>query len=71
MPAREVLQQVNVIRGFHAQLKQLAQAIEPAQSRGPSADGVLASLAEFLLQALHSHNRLNRTRKSRSATYGR
>jgi magnesium chelatase subunit I len=71
MPARDVLRQVDAIRGFRSQLEQLAQTIEPAHVRGPSAEGMLASLAEFLLQALHSHNRLNRTRKTRSATYGR
>ena len=71
MSAQTVLRQVDAIRGFRAQLEQLAQSIEPTLSHGPSADGLLASLAEFLLQALHSHNKLNRTRKTRSATYGR
>jgi len=71
MPASAVLKQVDVIRGFRTQLEQLAQAMEPKLSRGPTAEGVLASLAEFLLQALHSHNRLNRTRKTRTSTYGR
>ena len=71
LPAREVLSRVDAIRGFRAQLQQLAQAVEPALLDGQSAEGVLASLAEFLLHALHSHNRLNRTRRQRSATYGR
>lgn len=70
-PARDILRQTDAIRGFRAQLEQLAQSIEPALARGPSAEAVMASLAEFLLQALHSHNRLNRSRKTRSATYGR
>jgi magnesium chelatase subunit I len=71
MPASAVLKQVDVIRGFRTQLEQLAQSMEPKLSRGPTAEGVLASLAEFLLQALHSHNRLNRTRKTRTSSYGR
>lgn len=70
-PAREVLQRMDAIRGFRSQLEQLAQSLEPAHARGPSTEGLLASLAEFLLQALHGHNRLNRTRRSRTATYGR
>ena len=71
LSASDVLKNVDVIRGFRTQLEQLAQTLEPTLTKGPAAEGFLASLAEFLLQGLHSHNRLNRTRKSRSATYGR
>jgi magnesium chelatase subunit I len=71
MPANQVLKQIDAIRGFRSLVEQLAPTLAPASSRGLASEGVLASVAEFLLQALHSHNRLNRTRKTRSATYGR
>lgn len=68
--AREVLKQIDAIRGFRSQVEQLAQSLQPDLARGQSAEGLQASVAEFLLQGLHSHNRLNRTRKTRSARYG-
>jgi magnesium chelatase subunit I len=71
MSPAEVLHKVDAIRGFRTQLEQLAQSLEPSLASSPVAEGALASLAEFLLQSLHSHNRLNRTRHSHSQTYGR
>lgn len=68
--ADELLQRVQVFRGLKPQLQQMAEAFEPELAKGAAAEGFQASLAEFLLAVLHSHNRLNRTRKTRSATYG-
>lgn len=70
MPAKDVLKQVDAIRGFRAQLEQLAPVLDKSGAKGQASDGLLASVAEFLLQALHSHNRVNRTRKTRTSTYG-
>jgi magnesium chelatase subunit I len=70
LSAKDVLKQVDAIRGFRAQLDQIATSLDTGEARGASSEGLLASVAEFLLQGLHSHNRLNRTRKTRSSTYG-
>ena len=70
LSSQDVLKKLDAIRGFRVQLEQLAQSLEPDLSQGPQAAGLLAGLAEFLLQGLHSHNRLNRSRKSGIATYG-
>jgi magnesium chelatase subunit I len=70
LSARDVLQRVDAVRGFRAQVEELGRILEPELSCGPHSEGVLASIAEFLLDALHCHNRLNRTRKTRTATYG-
>ena len=68
--ATSLLQQVDAIRGFRAQVNEIAQRLEPELATGPHRDELQASVAEFLLDALHCHNRLNRTRQTQSATYG-
>ncbi|MBI1347308.1 magnesium chelatase [bacterium] len=70
LSAAEVLQRVLVIRGFGEQLDQLAKTLEPEQFRGPASEGLLAAVAEFVLSALHCHNRLNRTAKDSGMVYG-
>ena len=71
MSAQEVLRRVDGIRGFRNQLEQISRSLESDLARGESMEGLMACTADFLLQSLHSHNRLNRSRKSHSATYGR
>ena len=71
LSAKEVMLRVDAIKGFRAQVEQLAKSMEPQLMQGDCSEGVTASLAEFLLHALHGHNRLNRTRQSRTARYGR
>ncbi|MDZ4684309.1 MAG: sigma 54-interacting transcriptional regulator [Planctomycetaceae bacterium] len=70
LPAKEVLARVGEIRGFRAQVEQFAKQLEPALATGASTDGFLASVAEFILHALHCHNRLNRTAKGTSLQFG-
>lgn len=71
LTAAEVLQLVDSIRGLRTQVDQIAARLEPDLVKGPAGDGVRASVAEFLLQGLHSHNRLNRQRTQRQSRYGR
>ena len=71
LSVKEVMQRVDAIKGFRTQVEQLAKSMEPQLTQGDCSEGVTASLAEFLLHALHGHNRLNRTRQSRTARYGR
>lgn len=70
LSAAEVLQRVLQIRGFGEQLDQLAKTLEPGQFRSPASEGLLAAVAEFILAALHCHNRLNRTAKETGLVYG-
>jgi magnesium chelatase subunit I len=70
LSAAEVLHRVDSIRGFRSTVQSIASSFESELAKGPHADGFHASIAEFLLEALHSHNRLNRTRRTRSSTYG-
>ena len=67
---KEILKQIDSIRGFRSQVEQMAKTLEPDLAAGPHVDAFHVAVAEFLLDALHCHNRLNRTRKTRLATYG-
>lgn len=69
-PTASLLQQINTIRGFRSQVEQLAKSLEPDLAAGSSAEGLLASVAEFLLDGLHCHNRLNRVRRTGASRYG-
>jgi magnesium chelatase subunit I len=66
----QVWQRVGGIRGFRSQVEQLAHTWEPELSTGPAAEGVTAAVAEFILDALHCHNRLNRVAKGTGTVFG-
>ena len=70
LPTKAVLQQIDTIRGFRSQVEQIAKLLEPDLASGSHADGFHAAVAEFLLDALHCHNRLNRTRRTGASQYG-
>jgi magnesium chelatase subunit I len=70
LSAKDVLARVQEIRGFRPQVEQLAKQLEPNHMTGSAADGMLVSVAEFILHALHCHNRLNRTIKGRTTAFG-
>ena len=66
----EVLKRVGGIRGFREQIDSLAKQLAPELCQGVTADGLRATVAEFILHALHCHNRLNRSTKGTAAIYG-
>ena len=71
----ELLERIAGIRDFSKQAAAKARELEPELSAGPCANGpgvteLSASLAEFILEGLHCHNRLNKRSKSGGATYG-
>ncbi len=51
---------VQEIRGFSKLVEQTAARLQPEMSQGPAATGFLVSVAEFILEGLHCHNRLNK-----------
>ncbi|MGH7199681.1 MAG: magnesium chelatase, partial [Planctomycetaceae bacterium] len=66
----ELLERIDTIRGFRRQVETAAAELEPDLSRGPFAEALRASVAEFLLEGLHCHNRLNKKQTSGAAQYG-
>ena len=70
LSTKAVLQQIDTIRGFRSQVEQIAKLLELDLAASPQAEGFHAAVAEFLLDAFHCHNRLNRTRKTKTSKYG-
>ena len=70
MPVKEFLSRIDKIRNFSNQLKEHARELEPEMTAGSQADAVHVSVAEFILDALHCHNRLNKKQKTGTALYG-
>ena len=55
---------------FREDVEMYAEELEPALADGPFRDQLLACVAEFILEGLHVHNRLNRARTGAVASYG-
>ena len=55
---------------FREDVAMYAEELEPALADGPHRDQLLACVAEFILEGLHVHNRLNRARTGAVASYG-
>ncbi len=66
----ESLRRTEGIRGFRKQVTSIAAEWEPELAAGPQMRQLEASIAEFILDGLYCHNRLNKKRKIASATYG-
>jgi len=69
VPASEALRRFATIRDFDKQIAAIAADLEPELSKGPFATEVQVAVAEFILEGLYCHNRLNKTAKSGGASY--
>ena len=69
MPASEFLSRIDKIRNFSNQVEKYARELEPEMTSASQADAVHVSVAEFILDALHCHNRLNKKQKFGTALY--
>ena len=66
----EYLARVDDVRGFRQQVEKMAADLEPNSANGPHLAQLHASVAEFVLDGLHSHNRINKKQKTGARTYG-
>lgn len=71
LSAAETLKRIGGIRNFTSQVATVAKDLEPGLSAGPTRDELSASIAEFILEGLHVHNRLNKNVRLGGVTYGR
>ena len=72
VPTAEVLREVGLVKGFRQDVELLAGELEPELAKGPTRDALHAAVAEFILEGLHVHNRLNKQRQSgTTASYGK
>ena len=70
VPTGEFLECLDPISGFLSQIERIADDLEPELSSGPKASALLVRVAEYILESLHCHNRLNKKRRPQAALYG-
>lgn len=71
LAAEEYAARIGKIRDFSKQIQSAAREVAPElAASGVSAD-LAASVAEFVLEGLHCHNRLNKQPKPGAASYGK
>src|SRR5262245_37575245 len=70
MTGAELLERIAGVRDFARQVAARAREMEPDLASGPFAAELAASVAEFILEGLHCHNRLNKRSKAGTSTYG-
>ncbi|HEV7999339.1 MAG TPA: sigma 54-interacting transcriptional regulator [Planctomycetaceae bacterium] len=71
LPAAEVLKRIDAVREFRKQVAKSAGELDPELAATPLRPQLEASVAEFILDGLYCHNRLNKKQKSGTASYGR
>ncbi|MBA4032370.1 MAG: magnesium chelatase [Planctomyces sp.] len=67
----ETLKRIEPIRGFMEQVEQAAKKLQPELLEGVTKVPFLASVAEFLLDGLYCHNRLNRQPRGTGIRYSK
>jgi magnesium chelatase subunit I len=71
LPAAEVLKRIDAVREFRKQVAKAAGELDPQIAATPLRPQLEASVAEFILDGLYCHNRLNKKQRSGLASYGR
>jgi magnesium chelatase subunit I len=66
----ELLAKLDTVKGLRKQVDRLATEWEPSLASGPTGDALRAAVAEFILDGLYAHNRVNKKSKDRGAAYG-
>ncbi len=71
VPSPEILKRIDAVREFRKQVGKSAGELDPEIAATPLRPQLEASVAEFILDGLYCHNRLNKKQKSGTASYGR
>jgi len=69
--AKEILDRVERVPGLKKKADELARKLLPELSDADARDAATASAAEFILEGLHVHNKLNKTAKPGGTSYRR
>ncbi len=64
------LELIDKIRGFGRQIEDIASELAPELEKTPYAPALRASIAEFILEGLHTNNRLNKKQSTGTSRYG-
>jgi magnesium chelatase subunit I len=70
VPAAQMLKRIEAVREFRKQVERAAAELEAKLAATPLRPQLEASVAEFILDGLYTHNRLNKKQKSGGAMYG-
>jgi magnesium chelatase subunit I len=70
-PTADILKRIDAVRDFRKQVTKSAAELDPEIAATPLRPQLEASVAEFILDGLYCHNRLNKKQKSGTASYGR
>jgi magnesium chelatase subunit I len=71
LPARAVLDRVEKVPGLRKRADELARSFLPDLADPAAREAATASAAEFILEGLHVHNKLNKTVKNGATAYKR
>ena len=66
----EFLEKLGAVKGLRKQVDRLATEWEPELASGPAGDALRTAVAEFILDGLYAHNRLNKKSRRSGMTYG-
>jgi magnesium chelatase subunit I len=70
VPAAQILKRIEGVREFRKQVERAAGDLDAKLAASSLRPQLEASIAEFILDGLYTHNRLNKKQKSGAATYG-
>jgi magnesium chelatase subunit I len=71
LSSKAVLERIAKLSGLKNQANQLAAKVLPDLASGEARDAAVAAAAEFILEGLHVHNKLNKSAKQGSSSYRR
>jgi magnesium chelatase subunit I len=70
VPAAQILKRIEAVREFRKQVERGAADLDAKLAATPLRPQLEASVAEFILDGLYTHNRLNKKQKSGGTSYG-
>jgi magnesium chelatase subunit I len=71
LPAREVLARIEKVPGLRKKAEALADRLQPDPTDPEAREAAVAGAAEFILEGLHVHNKLNKSARAGGTTYRR
>jgi magnesium chelatase subunit I len=71
LPTKAVIERIAKVPGLRKRAEEIGIALLPDLKEREARDAATASAAEFILEGLHVHNKLNKTAKAGASTYKR
>jgi magnesium chelatase subunit I len=68
LPTRAVLERIDKVPGLRKRAEEFARSVTPDLTDADARDAATAAAAEFILEGLHVHNKLNKSAKSGGRT---